>query len=112
MARESRDPSPGGLKAESSSRVGSRGSDLISSERFSRGVLPSRCYARAGTSYGAVSVSDCVCLSVTSRCSVEMDERINLVFGTEASVDGPTLFCKDNTSELRRSTTVVYCIDR
>jgi len=28
-----------------------------------------------------------VCLSVTSRCSVEMDRRIELVFGTEASFD-------------------------
>ena len=26
----------------------------------------------------------CVCLSVTSRCSIEMDGRIELVFGTHA----------------------------
>jgi len=32
-----------------------------------------------GTSHGPVSV--CVCPSVTSRCSIETDERIELVFG-------------------------------
>jgi len=40
--------------------------------------LPARRYARAGTSYGPVSV----CLSVTSRCSISMDGRIELVSGT------------------------------
>jgi len=35
--------------------------------------------------YGPVSV--CVCLSVTSRCSIKMDGRIELVFGTGASSD-------------------------
>ena len=39
--------------------------------------LPARCYASVGTSYGSVSV----CLSVTSRCSIEMDGRIELDFG-------------------------------
>ena len=38
-----------------------------------------RCYANAGTSYGSVSVS------VTSRCFVKTDERIELVFGETAS---------------------------
>jgi len=39
-------------------------------------LLPARRYASAGTSRGSVSVS--VCLSVTSRCSVETVERIEL----------------------------------
>ena len=39
----------------------------------------------AGNSYGPVSVA--VCLSVTSRCSIKRDERINLPFGMEASFD-------------------------
>jgi len=38
--------------------------------------LPARRYASAGTSYGPVSVY----LSVTSRCSIERNERINFVF--------------------------------
>jgi len=38
-----------------------------------------------GTSHGPVSV--CVCLSVTSRSSIETDERTGLVFGTGASFD-------------------------
>jgi len=42
-----------------------------------------RRYASAGTSYGAVSV----CLSVTSRSSIETDERIKLLSGTGASFD-------------------------
>ena len=42
-----------------------------------RVLLPARRYASAGTSHGSVSVS--VCLSVTSRCSVETVERIELV---------------------------------
>ena len=29
----------------------------------------------------------CVCLSVTSRCSIKRNKRINLLFGTEASHD-------------------------
>ena len=33
------------------------------------------------------SVCLCPFLSVTSRCSIKRDERINLVFGTEASFD-------------------------
>ena len=50
-------------------------------------VLPARRCAGAVTSYGPVSVSVCVGLSVTSRCSVKMDVRINLVFGVGASFD-------------------------
>jgi len=49
-------------------------------------VTARRC-AGAVTSYGPVSVSVCVGLSVTSRCSVKMDVRINLVFGVGASFD-------------------------
>ena len=42
--------------------------------------LPARRYASTGTSYG---LCPClfVCLSVTSRCSIETDGRNNLVFG-------------------------------
>jgi len=43
--------------------------------------LPARRYASAGTSHVPVSV----CLSVTSRSSIETDERIELVFGMAAS---------------------------
>jgi len=50
-------------------------------------LLPARRYASADTSYGPVSVSVCVCLSVTSRCSVKRHEQINLLFGIEASSD-------------------------
>ena len=57
-------------------------------------ILPARRYASAGTSYGPVSV----CLSVTSWCSIETDERIELVFGTGASLHLPCPV--DNTSEL------------
>ena len=35
-----------------------------------------------GTSYGPVSVFLSVCLSVTCRCSIEVDGRLELVFGT------------------------------
>ena len=42
------------------------------------------CHTSAGTSYRPVFVS--VCLSLTSRCSIKRDERINLFFfGTRAS---------------------------
>jgi len=43
--------------------------------------LPARRYVSAGTSYVPVSV----CLSVTSRSSVETVKRIGLVFGMGAS---------------------------
>ena len=49
--------------------------------------LPARRYASAGTIHGPVSVSVSVCLSVTSRCSIKMDKRIELVFGMEVSFD-------------------------
>jgi len=52
------------------------------------GFLPARRYASAGTSYGPVTVS----VSVTRRCSIERDERINPPFGTEASFDQSTVF--------------------
>ena len=45
--------------------------------------LPARRYVSAGISYGPVSV----CVSVTSRCSVEVVGWIELVFGMEASFD-------------------------
>ena len=54
---------------------------------LSHTFLPARRHASAGTSYDPVSVSASVCLSVTSRCSIEMDGRIELVFGVQASID-------------------------
>ena len=44
-------------------------------------IFTARRYASAGTSYGPVSVS------VTSRCSIESVERVNLVLGFKASFD-------------------------
>jgi len=43
------------------------------------------CFSDSRCSYDPVSVS--VCLSVSSRCSIERDERMNLVFGMDASFD-------------------------
>ena len=54
-----------------------------------------------------------VCLSVTSWCSTETDERIELVFGTGASLHLPCPV--DNTSELWVSTaslTIMLCLQR
>jgi len=55
--------------------------------------VPARGFASAGTSYDPVSVCVClsVCLSVTSRSSIEMVERIELAYGTGASF-GLTIF--------------------
>jgi len=51
-------------------------------------LLPARRNASAGTSYGPVSVCLSVCLSVTSRSSIETDERIEqLVFDKGAFSD-------------------------
>jgi len=47
--------------------------------------------ASAGTSHGPVSV--CVCLSVTSRSSIETAERNELVFGMGASFHPLPLHC-------------------
>ena len=41
-------------------------------------IFTARCYASAVL---AMSLCPSVCLSVTSRCSIEMAERIELVFG-------------------------------
>jgi len=55
-----------------------------------------RCYASAGTSYRpvSVSVSVSVCLSVTSRSSIETDERIELVLAWELPSTHHTPCCK------------------
>jgi len=45
--------------------------------------IPGRGYASAGTSYGPVSVCLSVCLSVTSRCAIETDRQIELLFAGE-----------------------------
>ena len=66
--------------------------DATGSVGFTRATLD----ASANTSYGHVSV--CVCLSVTSRCSVEVVGRIKLVFGTEASFDKSYTVLKGNSS--------------
>ena len=42
-----------------------------------------QCYASTGTSYHPVSKS----VSVINWCSIEKDERTDLVFGMEASFD-------------------------
>jgi len=47
--------------------------------------------ARVYYSRGPVSVCLSVCLSVTSRCSIKRDERIDLVFGMEAFSTSHTL---------------------
>jgi len=46
-------------------------------------LLPARRYASAGT----IAMALCPSVSVTSRCSVEMAERIGLVLGVGASFD-------------------------
>ena len=50
-------------------------------------ILPARRYASAGTIAMALRLRLSVCLSVTSRCSIETVGRIELVFGTKASFD-------------------------
>ena len=48
-------------------------------------LLTARRFASTGTSYNLVSVCFGPCLSVTSRCSIKTDGRIELFFGMEAS---------------------------
>jgi len=45
--------------------------------------------------YGPVSVCVCLCLSVTSRCSIETAERIGLFLAWELPSTYPTLCCKE-----------------
>jgi len=52
---------------------------------------PARRYASAATSYGPVSV----CLSVTSRCSIETAERIELALIRELRSTRPALCLKE-----------------
>ena len=49
--------------------------------------LPARRYASAGISCVPVSVCLYLSVSVTSRCSIETDGRIDLVFGMMSSFD-------------------------
>jgi len=44
-------------------------------------------YPRDAMLARVLAIWPCVCLSGTSRCSIEVVERIELVFGTEASFD-------------------------
>ena len=54
-------------------------SELCLHSAFIDSFLAMQRYASMGTSYDPVSV--CLCLSVTSRCSIEMGRCIELVFG-------------------------------
>jgi len=64
-------------------------SDLL--RHFSnKQYLPALRYAVAGTSYGPVSV--CLSVSVTSRSSIETDERIELGF-LHGSILPPIVHC-------------------
>jgi len=61
---------------------------LNESEPFARvrhAFLPARRYAIAGTSYGHVSLSVCLCSSQVGVLSIETDKRIRLVFGIAAA---------------------------
>ena len=58
-------------------------------------VLPARRYASGGTTYSPVSVS--LCLSVTSRSSIETTERIELIFSTTASFHLSYTVIKENS---------------
>jgi len=51
------------------------------------GLLPSRRCSSAGTIAMFLCLSVCLSVSVTSRCSVNTDWRIDLIFVTEASFD-------------------------
>ena len=66
-------------------------------------ISHTRRYARAGTSYCPVSVCLSVSLSVcvrlsqlTSRCSIEIAGRIELIFGMEASFDLSSTMFKES----------------
>jgi len=57
-----------------------------------------RRYASVATSHDPVSVCLCLCLSVTSRCSIEMAERIELVFRMGASFHPSHIVLKKGNS--------------
>jgi len=60
-------------------RCGSKpGLHITSSNNLHQIWLDIRCYASAVL---AMALCPCLCPSVISRCSVETDERIELVFG-------------------------------
>jgi len=56
---------------------------LLSTLQLMQAIFTARCYASAVLAMG-------LCLSVTSRCSIETAERIELVFGMWASFHGST----------------------
>ena len=59
-------------------------------------LFTARCYASAVLAMG-LCPSVCVCLSVTSRCSIKTAERIELVFGTWASFHPSYTVLKGNS---------------
>ena len=63
---------------------------------------PTQSYASAGTSCGSAYVCPCLCLSVTSRCSIEMDGRIELVLACRLLSSYPTLCYEIQLSTKRR----------
>ena len=63
---------------------------IVSSADLPGSFLPMLCYSSTGTSHGPVSCL-CLCLSGTSRSSVETDERIELVLARELPSTRPAL---------------------
>jgi len=64
---------------------------IVSSADLPGSFLPMLCYSSTGTSHGPVSFCLCLCLSGTSRSSVETDERIELVLARELPSTRPAL---------------------
>ena len=75
-------------------------------------ILPARRCSSACTSYGPVSVS--ACLSVTSRCYIEVDGRIELVLACRLLSTYPTLhWVVRKFRHLQKGTTIsclVLCV--
>ena len=67
---------------------------------------PATLCLREYTIYGFVSVR--VCLSVTSRCSIEVVLRIELVFGTEASFGQSYTVFKEHSDIYKNKGTYIW----
>ena len=61
--------------------------------------LPARRCSSAGTI--AVTLCLCPCLSIRGRCSNKRNERINLLFGTDASFDQPYTVISGNRVSIK-----------